>query len=112
MLSASRTPSSVTHSETTSFLILAPCNTEREGILASHDPFMHSPRCLSTSGQAFSCWSLDHYSMLKRKKLLVSCFSPGLFGFPEKLQATGNYTVKAGLLHGHTTAAILGARAK
>jgi hypothetical protein len=50
--------------------------------------------------------------MLKRKKLLVSCSSSGLFGFSEKLQRTGNYTVKAGLLNGHTAATILGARAK
>ncbi|HEX6110572.1 MAG TPA: hypothetical protein VFZ02_14255 [Ktedonobacteraceae bacterium] len=75
-------------------------------------PFMLSSRCLSTIEQAFSCCSLDHYSTLKRKKLLVSYFSPGLFGLPEKLQGTVTYTVKAGLLHSHTTAAILGARAK
>src|SRR5260221_312042 len=62
---------------------------------------MRSSRCLSTIGQAFSCLSLDQYSMLKRKKLLVSCSSPGLFGLPEKLQGTVTYIVKAGLLHGH-----------
>jgi hypothetical protein len=50
--------------------------------------------------------------MLKRKKLLVSYSSPGLFGVPEKLQGAGTCTVKAGLLNSHTTAAILGARAK
>src|SRR5258706_967999 len=49
---------------------------------------MRSSRCLSTIEQAFSCWSLDQYSMLKRKKLLVSCSSPGLFGVPEKPQGT------------------------
>jgi hypothetical protein len=54
----------------------------------SHYPFMRSSRCLSTIKQAFSCWSLDHYSRLKRKKLLVSCSSPGLFGLPEKLLCT------------------------
>jgi hypothetical protein len=73
---------------------------------------MPSSRCLGNIEQAFSCWSLDQYSTLKRKKLLVSCFFPGLFGLPEKLQGTGTSTVKAGLLHRHTTAAILGARAK
>jgi hypothetical protein len=46
------------------------------------------------------------------KKLLVSCSSPGLFGVPEKLQGTVTYTIKAGLLHGHTAGTILGARAK
>ena len=73
---------------------------------------MRSSRCLGNIEQAFSCWSLVQYSTLKRKKLLVSCSSPGLFGVPEKLQGTVTYTVKAGLLNSHTTAAILGARAK
>jgi CRISPR-associated protein Cas1 len=30
--------------------------------------------------------------MLKRKKLLVSCSSPGLFGLPEKFQGTVTYS--------------------
>jgi hypothetical protein len=73
---------------------------------------MPSSRCLSNIEQAFSCWSLVQYSTLKRKKLLVSYSSPGFFDLPEKLQGTVNYTVKAGFLNSHTTAAILGARAK
>src|SRR4030081_3787321 len=50
--------------------------------LALYLPFFvkSSQQPLSTIRQAFSCWSLDQYSMLKGKKLLVSCSSPGLFG--------------------------------
>jgi hypothetical protein len=69
-------------------------------------------RELESVHRILSCWSLVQYSTLKRKKLLVSYSSPGLFGLPEKLQGTVNYIVKAGSLNSHTTAAILGARAK
>src|SRR3984893_16090068 len=63
------------------------------GISGSSCRLLRPLRFLLAYEQAFPCLSLDQYSMLKRKKLLRSCSSPGLFGVPEKLQGTVSHAL-------------------